>query len=130
MEIEPAWYIVKTKPNAERQVIDVLERRHVGSYLPFLESGNRPKWLFPGYVFVHLGSHKDYVSSRNAPGINYFLLKGVDPVPIADEIIRGIMARSRGIFTEIRDPALSAKERNKILLTTAFGELAVPELAF
>lgn len=103
-ETADCWYVVKTHPRAEEQVAVVLSTQGMLSYLPRITSRRKDRqgnhWsepLFPGYVFVRLclGSQQ-WLVARSAPGVSYFL--GVHsqgrPVPVPDEVIEAIRARS------------------------------------
>lgn len=149
----PAWYVVRTKPHLERQVVHVLERNEVSSYLPLIEKeGSKPEPFFPGYVFVRVDRHDDYLKSRSAPGVSYFLLKESPPTPVNDEVVEEVVERikrinvGRALMFSLRervrnnsglplgldgafDLTKTARHRSLAFLVATFGPLATAELS-
>lgn len=85
---DPRWYVAKTKPRVERQVASILESRGIRAYLPLLKRRQRFEALFPGYLFLNMDLRTDeYLRSRAAPGISYFLCAEREPVSVPDDLV-------------------------------------------
>ena len=95
------WFALKTQPKRELQVSAILAHRGVEAYFPLipacprrdrLSAAHAP--LFPGYVFsrLTLGTN-EWIATRSAPGVAYFLGAGGVPSPLPDGLIDGIRAR-------------------------------------
>lgn len=101
----PSWFVAHTKPRAEGQVVQVLDRKSVKAFLPRLlvrhRHGSR-RWsalepLFPGYLFVQLHpTPEDIARVRWIPGVKRLL--GVEeegtPTAVSDEIVTFLQERS------------------------------------
>jgi transcriptional antiterminator RfaH len=94
------WYVLKTKPHAEDQVVAVLDRRDIEVYLPKIGLGStkRPKErqepLFPGYLFAHIDVTLDeWLKARSAPGVAYVLGCDGFPSAVPDEVVLAIRGR-------------------------------------
>ncbi len=88
------WYVLKTKPHAERQVSNVLQGRGIVVYLPMLKRLRLFEPLFPGYLFLKIDCETDeYLRSRSAPGVSYILNADGVPIPVIDDLIEEIRRR-------------------------------------
>lgn len=93
------WYVVKTKPRKEDQVLRLLSRQGIEVYLPKIRrrkrAGDKP-WepLFPGYLFAALAlDGGEGVMARWIPGVAYLLGYGGMPWPVPEELLARIKAR-------------------------------------
>ena len=92
------WYLLYTKPRHERKVSTALTEASVNIYLPTAKKlrtwCDRKKYidepLFPSYVFVHLNSMHDYLTSLNTEGALYFVRFGKEIARINQSIIDDI----------------------------------------
>ncbi|MBI2321211.1 MAG: transcription termination/antitermination NusG family protein [Chloroflexi bacterium] len=95
------WYVLKSKPRAERQVESYLAAHHVDVYCPLLRRRGRlaPRTqpfevLFPGYLFCRVGDNPEHWKlARWSPGTASILGDGDQPVPVPDAVIEAIRAR-------------------------------------
>lgn len=91
------WYCVQTKPHKERLVLAHLEDKGLPYYRPLLRaparSGSRVVSLFPGYLFVRIGSVRDSVDVRYTPGVRRLLGYGDEPFPVDEDLIAVIRER-------------------------------------
>lgn len=99
------WYAVQTKPRCEDQAVAWLQRRTRASiFLPKLESLRRRRGqkvhiiepLFPSYLFVRMSLvPEQWYAVKWTPGVKDFVTFGGIPVPVPDEAIDLLQARSR-----------------------------------
>jgi transcriptional antiterminator RfaH len=96
------WYAVKAKSRQEQQATNVLASRGIEVYLPEMppqrnptRSAGRVEPLFPGYLFANLAiTSPEWVVSRSAPGVAYFVgINGV-PSPLPDGLVESIRVRA------------------------------------
>jgi transcriptional antiterminator RfaH len=87
------WYTLYTKPNAEYQVLTVLQKRGIETYLPEIESvkdrrRRDRKPFFPCYLFIKADLKAVSLSRvRWTPGLRHIVAFGERPVPLSDEVI-------------------------------------------
>jgi transcriptional antiterminator RfaH len=87
------WYTLYTKPNAEYQVMDSLQKRGVQTYLPEIEShrtpaGRKKKPFFPCYLFIKVDFDRVGLSRVQwTPGLRRIVAFDSRPVPLPDEVI-------------------------------------------
>lgn len=79
------WFVVATKPKAERRAHAALHLKGYRSYLPLItvrlpNRHYRTGPLFPGYIFTRLDLAHPWYPIRYAPGV--FSLITVDGIPI------------------------------------------------
>lgn len=91
------WYVLRTKPHAERQVDALLALRNCEHYLPLVHGWRSPcqrEPLFPGYLFIRteIPSLK-WVEVRSLPGVAYVLNTDGRPVPVPAELVDSVRAR-------------------------------------
>lgn len=128
------WYVVKSKPRAERQVESYLAAHSVEVYCPLLRRRGRPvaharahEVLFPGYVFCHLGDNPEHWKlARWSPGTAYILGDGEHPIPVPDAVIDAIHTRI-AIENQV-GPAIRFKHGDRVLILS--GPLAGLEAVF
>jgi len=109
---EELWYVIQTKPLAEEIVQKHLERASFETFLPRIRTmvrgraraTSRLKSLFPSYLFAHLdlGDPNLYRMIRYTRGVRKILGDGTRPVPVPDEMIEIIRARtnSEGVIEQ------------------------------
>lgn len=91
------WYVVYTRANAEKRVLDRLQERHIEAYLPLLRQRrqwrDRKKWVdvpvFRNYVFVRIAL-QEYLYVLQVEGIVQFVCFGGKPASIQDEEIEAV----------------------------------------
>ncbi len=87
------WFVLKTKPHAERQVAHVLDAREIMVYLPMLKRRVLEP-LFPGYLFLKIDLRtNEYLRSRSAPGVGYILSAEGAPIPVMEGLVAEIRRR-------------------------------------
>ena len=127
-----AWYVIQTHVNAESKAACNLERQGFDVYLPrYLKRRSHarkieqvPVPLFPRYMFVWIDvATQRWRSVQSTFGVASLILNGVDPAPLAREVINCLKAREdrRGYVQLDQRPkiALGAKVR---VLAGVFAE--------
>ena len=105
-----SWFVVATKPNAERLACTHLERQGFMPYLPQLkvqrrharrvEMVNRP--LFPRYVFVELDLRVAHWHAINGTyGVQHILTHDGRPHALQDGFVDALMAREQDGFEDL-----------------------------
>ena len=96
--MQPIWYVLQTNRNKERLAQAALCQRGIASYLPRIEQWPRPAVgsavapLFPGYLFVQLGS--DLCAQVSwTPGVRGFVSFGGFAAAIDLEAIEFLRSR-------------------------------------
>ena len=95
------WYLVKTKPRAEERVLNYLRFANYSYLFPtywktvLFGRKREKKPLFPGYVFALLRLKRDYHKIRYTRGVSGFVKFGGLPIPVHEEIIESLKARTR-----------------------------------
>ena len=101
-EARPCWYLVQCKPREDERALEHLGRQGFQCYRPTrkverLHQGKsrfNVESLFPGYLFIHLDRVKDnWHPIRSTRGVNRIVTFGLEPTPVADEIVDGIQTR-------------------------------------
>lgn len=98
------WYAVQTKPRCEDQAVAWLQRRTNSElFLPRLETMRRRRGrkircvepLFPSYLFVRMPLDlRQWHVVKWTPGVKDLVTLGNIPVPVPDEAIELLKARS------------------------------------
>src|SRR5712692_5192174 len=99
------WYAVKAKPRREQQATSVLAERGIEVYLPQLPVQKRSgqvsaalQPLFPGYLFARVAmASPEWLASRSAPGVAYFVGSAGVPSPLPDGLVEAIRTRAEGL---------------------------------
>lgn len=96
--MQPVWYVLQTNRNRERVAQAALAQHGIASYLPRLEQWPRPAVgsavapLFPGYLFIHLGS--DLCAQVSwTPGVRGFVRFGGFAAAVDDDAIEFLRSR-------------------------------------
>jgi transcription termination/antitermination protein NusG len=88
---EESWFALYVQVNHEREVINRLEQKHIGSFLPLVECWSKRKDrrkkvslpLFPGYVFLRtILDNYTHVHILKTPGALAILGNSEGPLPI------------------------------------------------
>ena len=112
------WYVLRTKPRAERQVSALLEMRAAEHYLPVIPSARnraRTEPLFPGYLFCRVAIPSvQWVEIRSLPGIAYVLNAQGTPLPVPVDLVESVRVRTALENSEQRPCRFSAGERVEI----------------
>ncbi len=91
--MEMKWYMVYTKPEAEKKVLDQLARKHLEFYFPISKSapGKRiiQQPLLKSTVFVRT-SEQSLAGLKNVPGIHNMVYRLDKPVTVPDSEIEHI----------------------------------------
>lgn len=89
---EKEWFVVYTRPRAEKKIRDALKKLAIECYLPLLRTrkkwSDRFKWVedpvFASYIFVHIGSKQQATDVLKIPhSVNFVTSRG-KPVPISN----------------------------------------------
>lgn len=92
------WYVLRTKPHAERQVSSLLTLRDAHHYLPLVKSPRTRRSiepLFPGYLFCYVEIPSgQWVEVRSLPGIAYVLNAQGEPLPVPEDLVDAVRART------------------------------------
>jgi len=154
----PRWFIVKTRPsqevNAGEQILDLGQTVYVPRYKKEYRHNRTGGWrgtyhpLMPGYCFVLASPQWGLVlGCASVTGVLRSTDRGeaVDPVPIADSVVRAIRTRQEaGEFNRLRvdgstvrvgehvmigeghfagraGPVAEVNDNNIVMLLSAFG---------
>jgi len=94
------WFVVATKPKAERIAHASLHRRGFEAYLPLTTSRRRDGWrtspLFPGYCFVRIDLERPWHPIRYAPGVFQLLAVNGKPAPCRHGIVEALQSALHG----------------------------------
>jgi len=100
----PSWYVLHTHPKQENRAESNLQSWNVETFVPRYRTRRRNQFkskpgytvrpLFPGYIFVRLGSYDMFHKVRYTRGVRGIVSMGNTPVPLDDSIVRMIMSRS------------------------------------
>ena len=87
------WYLLSTKSRSEKIAYDNLNNQGHETFLPTLTHTNKPKALFPGYIFVKPRLGSSYVSIKSTRGVKQFIKFG-DVFPgISESLIEFLRTR-------------------------------------
>ena len=103
------WYVAQVKPRREKLAISHLERQGFETYCPLVArsklTAKKPTLvrepLFPGYVFVKLGTEQRWRSINGAIGIIKLVTFGNEPKPALTGFVERLqgMAIERGVIS-------------------------------
>jgi transcriptional antiterminator RfaH len=99
------WYVVRSKPRAERLAALALEARGLDTFLPEWRrrrrDGDQREPLFPGYLFVRADDSTDpLLRARSAPNVARILGSASGPEPVPDELVEEIRGRCERLYQE------------------------------
>ena len=87
------WYLLSTKPRSEKTACDNLNNQGHETFLPTLAHTNKPKALFPGYIFVKPRLGSSYVSIKSTRGVKQFIKFGYIFPGISESLIEFLRTR-------------------------------------
>lgn len=91
-----AWYLIYTKPKAEKIAFDNLQRQDFQVYLPFIKVQKRRQRkyvevvepMFPRYLFIQLNCTTDnWAPIRSTLGVSSIVRFGTYPMQVPKELI-------------------------------------------
>lgn len=97
------WYTLYTNPNAEYQVVAVLQQREIETYLPELltptaNKGQRKQPFFPCYLFARIDFEQGgFASVKWTPGLRRILSYDEQPAAVPLELIELIQKKVEAI---------------------------------
>ena len=91
------WYVIKTKPKREQDVVQQLSRVGLELFLPLIQGIHLPKPLFPSYLFVStdLRSAGQHRLLRYTRGVSHILGDQEGPLSIPTYVIEELRSRTR-----------------------------------
>ena len=87
------WYLLSTKSRSEKIAYDNLNNQGHETFLPTLAQINKPKALFPGYIFVKPRLGSSYVSIKSTKGVKQFIKFGDIFPGISESLIEFLRTR-------------------------------------
>ena len=87
------WYLLSTKSRSEKIAYDNLNNQGHETFLPTLAHTNKPKPLFPGYIFVKPRLGASYVSIKSTRGVKQFIKFGDIFPSISQHLIEFLRTR-------------------------------------
>lgn len=120
-----SWYVVYTKPNAERNAEAHLGRQGFTSYCPHFSRTRRHagreekvlRPLFPRYLFVSMDSENSrWRAIRSTIGVSHLVCQGERPLPVPETVIEAIRSREvDGLIIEEMPPPPRPGEQVRIV---------------
>lgn len=118
------WYVVETKPHAERIAAENLARQGFESYLPrYLKRRSHarkvehvPAPLFPRYLFVTFDENAQWRPISSTIGVLRLICRGDSPLPLPGRVVDEIRAREAedGLVRIAETPAFRAGDRVRV----------------
>jgi transcriptional antiterminator RfaH len=104
------WYVVHTRPHAERRAYAHLERQGFTTYLPRtlkrrrharrIETVEAP--LFPRYLFVAIDlSAQRWRAIQSTIGVSHLVCNGNDPAPVPDAVIAALRSHEQDGYVRL-----------------------------
>ena len=87
------WYLLSTKSRSDKTAYDNLNNQGHETFLPTLAHTNKPKALFPGYIFVKPRPGASYVSIKSTRGVKQFIRFGDIFPGISENLIEFLRTR-------------------------------------
>ncbi len=136
VNMQPSWYVLRTKTGHEDRVRSRLENKTecLGVLLPKMEvmvtrSGKKKrllKPLFPGYIFVQMELRDEFrYEVKNTPGVINFLASGNTPIPVGENEIEDIMSLMDGTETTVVRPDFEVGDNVKIVAGPFMGQTGI-----
>lgn len=90
-----SWYLLQCKPRQDARALEHLERQGFECYAPactvqMFSTGKRrtkEQPLFPGYVFIRMGSHDSWLAIRSTRGVNRVVAFGGLPCQVQNSLM-------------------------------------------
>jgi transcriptional antiterminator RfaH len=119
------WSVAQTESMRERTAQRWLAQAEFETYLPLINRKTRPNPLFPGYLFVRIGT-TGWARVENTIGILQLLRAGDRPARITDQAIEEIKARECGGIVRLPErPRFRAGDRVLIGGGTFLGQIGL-----
>ena len=118
------WYALNTKPNAEYQVVELLARHRVETFLPTLKAtrprrGHNSVPLFPGYLFVHVDFDvMGYSTIAWMPGLRGIVGVERQAAIVDDEIVVVLRSRVDELWKQGGLPTHSFKPGDRVRINS------------
>jgi transcriptional antiterminator RfaH len=120
------WYVVQTRPGAERKACAHLQRQGFATYLPQYSKQRRHgsrvdtliSPLFPRYVFVNVDMETQrWRCIQSTIGVSRLVCNGDQPAPIQPRLLDDIRAREdeRGLVTIEPTPPFAHGDKVRVL---------------
>ena len=98
------WYVIRTKPDQERQAEFHLRQLSVETFLPLLRQNKRIrrqektviKPLFPRYLFARFDIDEQYRAVNYARGVLMIVKFGLRPAEVSESLIQALRERLEG----------------------------------
>ena len=87
------WYLLSTKSRSDKTAYDNLNNQGHETFLPTLAHTNKPKALFPGYIFVKPRPGASYTSINSTRGVKQFIRFGDIFPGISENLIEFLRTR-------------------------------------
>ena len=94
------WFVIHIKPKREFQVERLFLEGGFQIYNPKYASGKTVKPFFPGYAFLNFDHPRQYNTVKYTRGVKKVVGDGDGPIPIDEEVIRGLQSREIGGYIE------------------------------
>jgi transcriptional antiterminator RfaH len=124
-DLSEQWLVVYTKPKAESQALEHLERQGYRAYLPraSLKRARRGQWvtlfepLFPRYLFVYAGPAHQPVEQRPieyTTGVSRLVRFGLNPATISNDWIAALRYEEA---SRLNSPQTPFKSGDRVTIT-------------
>ena len=97
-DLDKKWYVIYTKPRAEKKLQKVLKSKQIETFLPLIPK--KRKWsdrikiietpMFPSYIFVKIDYIKNKIETLRSAGAIHFIQLNSQPEIIDEKIIKTI----------------------------------------
>lgn len=126
------WYLLYTKPRAEKKVALELELKGYSVYLPLQRTlrqwSDRKKWieepLFKSYLFIHTELEKNFYDILNTPGVVKFVNFEKKPAQVNEqelELVKRILGEVDINFSAIELGSLELGAEVEIIAGPLIG---------
>jgi len=96
------WFVIHIKPKREFQVERLFLEGGFRIYNPKYASGKTVKPFFPGYAFLCFDHPRQYNTVKYTRGVKKVVGASDGPIPIDEEVIRGLQSREIGGYIEFQ----------------------------
>ncbi len=121
--MNPAWYVLRSKPNKEDALFQLVLSRGYEVYYPRLRvepinpRSRSVRPFFPGYMFIHVDLEQDGISAFKWLPYSYGLVTfGTETGRVPNSIILGLKKGIDGINTRGIDPLKEWKQGDALLI--------------
>lgn len=123
VSMNPGWYVLRSKPNKEDTLYQLVLSRGYEVYYPRLRvepinpRSRSVRPFFPGYMFMYVDLEKEGVSAFKWLPYSYGLVTfGMESGQVPDSIISGLMKRIDGINARGIDPLREWKHGDALVI--------------